>query len=83
MKQALATSTLVTITDDNRIKSNIKAGGRSTIILREIPSEASEEEIREIFNFDGCKSVVSMHSEIGDTWYVRIGSFSDAFICIN
>ena len=52
-----------------RIKSNIKSGGRSTIILREIPTDSSEEEVREIFAFDGCKPISSMRSDIGDTWY--------------
>ena len=65
--KALETST-VTIIDGNRIKASVKTNGRSTIILREIPSDAPEDEVREIFNFDSCKPIVSMRSDIGDTW---------------
>ena len=67
--KALETST-ISVIEGNRIKANVKTAGRSTIILREIPSDAAEEEVREIFAFDGCKPIVSMRSDIGDTWYV-------------
>lgn len=66
MKQALDGSSSVSL-QDGRIKSNVKVG-RSTIILREIPSDAPEAEVREIFSFEGCKLVTSLRSEIGDTW---------------
>lgn len=68
VRQALKDSTAVQIVE-NRIKPIIKAGsGRSTLILREIPSDAPEEEVREIFNYTGCKPIISIRSEIGDTW---------------
>lgn len=66
LRRALETST-ITIVDD-RIKANIKAAGRFTIILREIPSDTTEVEVREIFAFEGCKQITSMRSDIGDTW---------------
>ena len=66
LRKALENSTVSLI--DNRIKANIKATGRSTIILREIPADTPEEEVRAIFAFDGCKPIVSMRSDIGDTW---------------
>jgi hypothetical protein len=57
------------MTEENRIKvTSAKAHGRSTIILREIPPDVEESEVREIFNFEGCKPIVSMRSDIGDTW---------------
>jgi hypothetical protein len=56
---------------DNRLRSQVKPTGRSTIILREIPSDAPQEEVREIFNYEGCKAIVSIRSEIGDTWFVK------------
>ena len=43
--------------------------GRFTIILRDIASDAPEEEIREIFNYDNCKPITSIRSELGDNWY--------------
>ena len=39
---------------------------------------ATEEEVREIFNFDGCKPIVSMRSDIEDTWFVIMDSEEDA-----
>jgi hypothetical protein len=71
IRGALDGSIVVTIVD-NRLKANIKPTGRSTIILREIPSDAAEEEVKEIFNFDGCKQISSIRSEIGDTWFVAM-----------
>ena len=68
LRKALERSTINII--DDRIKPNIKAAGRSTIILREIPSDTAESEVREIFEFEGCKLISSMRSDIGDTWYV-------------
>lgn len=68
LRKALERSTINII--DDRIKPNIKAAGRSTIILREIPSDTAEAEVREIFAFEGCKPISSMRSDIGDTWCV-------------
>ena len=76
LRKALETSNLTVI--DDRIKANIKAVGRSTIILREIPSDVTEAEVKEIFNFDGCKTISSMRSDIGDTWFVMMDSEEDA-----
>jgi hypothetical protein len=56
------------VVENNRLKGNIKNSGRSTIILREIPSDTPMEEVREIFNYDGCKPICSLRSEIGDSW---------------
>lgn len=76
VRKSLEQSTLTII--DNRIKANIKASGRSTIILREIPSDAPEEEVKEIFNYEGCKSINSIRSDIGDTWFVVMETEEDA-----
>jgi len=76
VKKALDTSNVATLVGD-RIKSSIKSG-RSTIILREIPSDTPEDEVRAIFDFAGAKPVVSLKSEIGDTWFVTMESEEDA-----
>jgi len=76
VRQALVNST-VTIIDD-RIKANIKAVGRSTVILREIPSDTSEDEVREIFHFEGCRPIVSIRSDIENTWFVVLETEEDA-----
>ena len=61
-----------------RLKANIKSSGRSTIILRDIPSDAPDAEVKEIFNFKACKPITSVRSEIGDTWFVFMESETDA-----
>lgn len=76
--RALANSTVVTVLDGCRLKAVVKTGGRSTIILRDIPSDAPEEEVRAIFQYEGSKNIVSIRSEIGDTWFVVMESEEDA-----
>lgn len=73
---ALEGSTVVSVVD-GRLKSAVKLG-RNTIILREIPSDTAEAEIREIFNYPGCKPISSIKSDIGDTWFVVMESEADA-----
>ena len=72
LRKALEKSTLSLINDaatgGARIKANIKATGRSTIILREIPSDAPEAEVKEIFNFEGCKPINSIKADVENTW---------------
>jgi len=77
IRQSLKSSNVVTLVDD-RIRANIKAVGRSTIILREIPNDTNEEEIKQIFDFDGCKPIISMRSDIENTWFVVMESEDDA-----
>jgi la-related protein 4 len=67
VRHALVDSTVVSIID-NKIRANIRPSNRSTIILREIPSDADEKEVREIFHYEGCKNILSIRSDIGDTW---------------
>lgn len=67
VREALVESTITSVVD-NRIKATVKPAGRSTIILREIPSDAPEEEVREIFNYEGCKPIGTIRSDIGDSW---------------
>lgn len=77
LRQALENCTLATVVD-NKIKANIKSVGRSTIILREIPSDTPVEEVREIFNFEGCKPIGTIRSDIGDSWFVSMDSEEEA-----
>lgn len=77
LREALADSTAVSIVDD-RIKSNLKSTGRSTIILRDIASDVPEEEVRSIFAYDGCKPISSVRKDIENTWFVFMDSEEDA-----
>jgi la-related protein 4 len=81
VRHALVDSTVVSIID-NKIRANIRPSNRSTIILREIPSDAEEKEVREIFNYEGCKNILSIRSDIGDTWYSLCLLFVPDFIFV-
>lgn len=72
VQKALETSNSVTF-QDGRLRPIIKSG-RSTIILREIPSDAPEDEVKEIFSYPGAKPIISIKSEIGDTWFITVES---------
>lgn len=77
LRAALVGSSTVSIVE-NKIKANIKAQGRSTIILRDIPSECGEDEVRSIFAFEGCKPISSVRRDIENTWFVIMDSEEDA-----
>jgi len=80
LREALNNSTVCPISEDNRIRALVKSGGRSTIILREIPADTPEAAVREIFNFDAMKSrnITSIRSDIENTWFVELDSETDA-----
>ena len=61
----------ICIVENGRVRS-MKTTNRSTLMLRDIPSDAPEDEVKEIFNFPGQDSrpIVSLRGDIGDTWFV-------------
>lgn len=76
VRRALQDSSVTIV--NNRIKANIKASTRSTIILRDVPADTTEEEIREVFNYEGARPIVSLRSDIGGTWFVNFEGEEDA-----
>jgi len=78
LREALRDSSISPVTDDGRIRAQAKTGGRSTIILREISADTPEAAVREIFNFEGCKRISSLRSDIENTWFVEMDSETDA-----
>lgn len=65
--ESLKDSKLVTVGDDG-IRPNIKVE-RTTIVLREIPSETPHEVLKsQLLSWDGCPPVQSLRSDVGDTW---------------
>ena len=51
---------------------------RDTIILRDIPSDTPEEEVRAIFVGEDMGTVVGIRSDVGDTWFVTMESEESA-----
>ncbi|ORY05520.1 hypothetical protein K493DRAFT_36985 [Basidiobolus meristosporus CBS 931.73] len=56
-----------------RVKPNFTVQ-RNTIVLRDIPPEVSEEEIKGIFSGDGNPAVRSANPDFGNTWFVTFGT---------
>ncbi|CAI5738345.1 unnamed protein product [Peronospora farinosa] len=74
--EAVQDSTICSLNSSkDAVKPNIKSE-RTTIILREIPSSTKPEEVEAIF--EGCGKVVSVRSDVGDTWFVTMTSESEA-----
>jgi len=44
---------------------------RTTLILRNIPSDLPESEVKALFNFPGCPTPVSLKPEYGNTWFIN------------
>lgn len=64
---SLKDSKLVTIGDEG-IRPNIKVE-RTTVVLREIPSDTPHEALKaQLLSWDGCPPVQSLRSDVGDTW---------------
>ncbi len=61
--------------EGNGIKPNIKSE-RNTIILREIPSATAPADVEAIF--EGCANITSVRSDVGDTWFVTMGTEEEA-----
>ncbi|KAL1921280.1 uncharacterized protein VTP21DRAFT_10996 [Calcarisporiella thermophila] len=67
------------VVDDSetRAKPNIPANKRNTIILRDVPSDVTEEEIRSIFQVENSRPIVSIKPEIGNLWYITFETEED------
>lgn len=75
--QALKDSN-VCVVENGRIRGLLKAAMKSTLILRDIPSDAHEEKVKELFKFPGCAPIVGIRSDIGDTWFILFDGEDDA-----
>jgi len=59
----IATSLLITP------GSNSSGGGvQNTVILREAPEGTTEESVRNLFSFDGCPAIESVHLDLQNYW---------------
>lgn len=75
--KALETSSTCVV-ENGRVRGTMKVTNRSTLILRDIPSQTPEAEVKEIFAFESCRPITSMRSDIGDTWFVLFENEEDA-----
>ena len=75
--EAIADSSVCSITPEGGLRPLIKSE-RNTIILRDIASVTPPERVREIFSIPDGKTVKSIRSDVGDTWFVTMESEADA-----
>lgn len=69
IRHALATCPAVTLIEDS-VRPNFKVE-QNTIILRDIPSATSSDELLQIFkSVPSCPAVKSIRSDMNDTWFV-------------
>ncbi|CEO99507.1 hypothetical protein PBRA_007240 [Plasmodiophora brassicae] len=62
-----------------KVRAAMKPAERTTIILRDIPSDTPRDDILSLFDNDACGKVLSLHDDIGDTWFV---TFEDEDACL-
>jgi hypothetical protein len=41
---------------------------QNIVILREVPADVSEEQVRELFSFETCPSIKSLHLDVANCW---------------
>eukprot|EP00761_Pharyngomonas_kirbyi_P012906 gb/GECH01012933.1/.p1 GENE.gb/GECH01012933.1/~~gb/GECH01012933.1/.p1 ORF type:complete len:538 (+),score=124.89 gb/GECH01012933.1/:1-1614(+) len=51
---------------------------RNTVILREIPPDSDEKEVKSLLKGDECPEPQRIRSEVGDNWFITFESESDA-----
>lgn len=69
---ALKGSTQVVVDEKaHAVKPTFKVT-RSTIIIRDVPSDVTKEEIVALFAPDVCGPVSNVHPDVGDTWFVQL-----------
>jgi len=57
-----------------------KQSERNTIILRDMPSDATTEEVRSIFSWENCPDVKSLNMDVGNCWFVTFSSTEEEVI---
>lgn len=52
------------------VSSLVSPGRASTIILRDVNPNVTEEEVRQLFDFEGCPAIESLYADVAYCWYV-------------
>jgi len=73
--KALADSSIVEVSPDNLVRLLAKRAARTTIILREIDADVTQEEISALID---AKLVVSARPDVHQTWFVQLATEADA-----
>mmetsp|Transcript_10463 Transcript_10463/g.18883 ORF Transcript_10463/g.18883 Transcript_10463/m.18883 type:complete len:290 (-) Transcript_10463:69-938(-) len=69
---AASKSAKLSIDEDRTMVRPLLKSKRNVIILRDVPSETSEQDIRTIFDGEPCgQRIVSVKEEVNNTWFVK------------
>ena len=67
--QAVTTVTsALTLSPETPVLPSSPGSSTNTLILRDVVQEATEDDIRELFNFEGCPLVESIHQDVANCW---------------
>jgi len=72
--EAVKSSTKISVDDSAKRLRPTVSNARTTLILRNIPSATPEEELKKFLNDAKLPNLVSMRSDVGDNWFVRLES---------
>jgi hypothetical protein len=83
IREALRSSRLVELdADESRVKPRGRPQ-RNTIILREMPADTQEAEVRALFSGADGPAVSQVRAEVGDNWFVVLESETAALEALN
>ncbi|KAF9160591.1 La- protein 4B [Actinomortierella ambigua] len=73
--EALRRSSLVIVNEaGTMVKPNVVKRPRTTLILRDLSLDTTEDEIRQVFEIEGQCSPVTITKEVGNNWFVDFAS---------
>jgi len=67
--ESVKDSDKVVVDLQNKKIKPVAVNARTTLILRNIPSTATEESVRALLSGDGCPKVLALRSDVGDNWF--------------
>jgi len=70
--EALKASSKITLDGDGKRMRPTVVNARTTLILRNIPTDTPEDDVRKFVKEAGVGTVVSIRADVGDNWFVTL-----------
>lgn len=67
-ESAIAAIAAAAIAQQSPVAVAAPSSVRNTVILREVPEDVTEEQVRALFNFETCPSIKSLHLDVANCW---------------
>jgi len=55
---------------------------RNTVILREMPASATQEQVEAVFSWEGCPQVKSVHPDVANCWFVTFQATEEEVVSV-